>query len=138
MSTGRVQDLRLARALLKRVSERCSDQSARSRRLGPVECQYFCLCVAHVKSSLYMVPTKRKSMRTANAASVEPAGREEMSRVERSKPSSARALLKRESERCSDRPEKVSGQPGLFCRTCLKAHRRQRNVYRHGAGALIS
>ena len=137
MSTGRVQDLRLARALLKRVSERCLDQSARSRRLGPVECQDFCLCVAHA-SSLYMVPTKRKSMGTATAASVEPAGREEMSRVERLKPSSARALLKRESERCSDRPEKVSGQPGLFCRTCLKAHRRQRHVYRHGAGALVS
>ena len=79
MSTGRVQDLRLARALLKRVSERCLDQSARSRRLGPVECQDFCLCVAHVKEELMMAATKRKSMRTANVASVEPAGREEMS-----------------------------------------------------------
>ena len=27
---------------------------------------------------------------------------------------SARALLKRVSERCSDRPEKASGQPGMF------------------------
>ena len=27
---------------------------------------------------------------------------------------SARALLKRVSERCSDRPEKASGQPGIF------------------------
>ena len=29
---------------------------------------------------------------------------------------SARALLKRVSERCSDRPEKASGEPGMFGR----------------------
>ena len=63
---------------------------------------------------LITVPPKGKSMRTANAASVEPAGREEMSGVARLKPWLARALRKRESERCSDRPEKASGQPGMF------------------------
>ena len=63
---------------------------------------------------LITVPPKGKGMRTATAASVEPAGREQMSRVVRLKPWLARALLKRESERCSDRPEKASGQPGMF------------------------
>ena len=63
---------------------------------------------------LITVPLKGKGMRTATAASVEPAGREEMSGVARLKPRSARALLKRESERCSDRLEKASGQPGMF------------------------
>ena len=52
-------------------------------------------------------------MCTVNAASVEPAGREEVSGVARLKPWSARALLKRESERCSDRPEKANCQPGV-------------------------
>ena len=36
-----------------------------------------------------------------------------MSGVARLKPWSARALLKRESERCSDRPEKANCQPGV-------------------------
>ena len=72
---------------------------------------------------LITVPPKGKGMRTATAASVEPAGREEMSWVVRSKPWSARALLKRESERCSDRSEKASGQPGMFWKAtaCLQA-----------------
>ena len=55
--------------------------------------------------------SKGKSMCTVNAASVEPAGREEVSGVARLKPWSARAWLRRESkllerasERCSDRP----------------------------------
>ena len=57
--------------------------------------------------------SKGQSMCTVNAASVEPAGREEVSGVARLKPWSARALLKRESERCSDRPEKANCQPGV-------------------------
>ena len=81
---------------------------------------------------LITVPPNGKGMRTAIAASVEPAGREEMFSVARSKHGSARALLKRESvnpacfearallkrelECCSDRPEKVNCQPGLFGR----------------------
>ena len=71
---------------------------------------------------------KGKSMCTVNAASVEPAGREEMSRVARLKPWSARALLKREVERCSARPEKANCQPGLFGRACLEKQRRRSDV----------
>lgn len=58
--------------------------------------------------------SKGKSMCTVNAASVEPAGKEEVSGVARLQPWSARSLLKRESERCSDRPEKANFQPN-FC-----------------------
>ena len=64
-------------------------------------------------------------MRTVNAASVEPAGREEVSGVARLKPWAARALLKRESERCADRPERANGQPGVFGRTSLERQRRR-------------
>ena len=46
---------------------------------------------------------------------------------------SARALLQRVSERCSGRPEKVNGQPGLFGRACLEEDRWQRHVHRQGA-----
>ena len=72
--------------------------------------------------------SKGKSMCTVNAASVEPAGREEVSGVARLKPWSARALLKRESERCSARPEKANCQPGLFGRACLEKQRRRSDV----------
>ena len=72
--------------------------------------------------------SKGKSMCTVNAASVEPAGREEVSGVARLKPWSARALLKRESERCSARPEKAKCQPGLFGRACLEKQRRRSDV----------
>ena len=72
--------------------------------------------------------SKGKSMCTLNAASVEPAGREEVSGVARLKPWSARALLKRESERCSARPEKAKCQPGLFGRACLEKQRRRSDV----------
>ena len=72
--------------------------------------------------------SKGKSMCTVNAASVEPAGRKEVSGVARLKPWSARALLKRESERCSARPEKAKCQPGLFGRACLEKQRRRSDV----------
>ena len=49
------------------------------------------------------------------------------------RPGSAGALLKRVSGRCSDRPEKANGQPGMFCTTRLADDRWQRRVYRHGA-----
>ena len=68
---------------------------------------------------------RRKSMCTVNAASVEPAGREEVSGLARLKPGSARALLKREWECCSDRPEKVNCQPGWFGRPCFEKQRRR-------------
>ena len=67
-------------------------------------------------------------MCTVNAASVEPAGTEEVSEVARLKPWSARALLKRESERCSARPEKANCQPGLFGRACLEKQRWRSDV----------
>ena len=72
--------------------------------------------------------SKGKSMCTVNAASVEPAGREEVSGVARLKPWSARALLKRELECCSARPEKANCQPGLFGRACLEKQRRRSDV----------
>ena len=78
--------------------------------------------------------SKGKSMCTVNAASVEPAGREEVSGVARWKPWSARALLKRESERCSDRPERANCQPGLFGRACLEKQRRRSGVARFHNG----
>ena len=68
--------------------------------------------------------SKGKSMCTVNAASVEPAGREEVSNS-CLKPWSARALRKRESERCSDRPERANCQPGLFGRACFEKQRRR-------------
>ena len=37
------------------------------------------------------------------------------------------------SERCSDRPEKVNGQPGWFGRACLEEDRGLRHVHRQGA-----
>ena len=73
-------------------------------------------------------------MCTVNAAAVEPAGREEGSGVARLKPWSARALLKRESERCSDRPEKANCQPGLFGRACFEKQRRRSGVARFRNG----
>ena len=72
--------------------------------------------------------SKGKSMCTVNAASVEPAGREEVSGVARLKPWSARALPKRESERCSARREKANCQPGLFGRACLEKQGRRSDV----------
>ena len=42
----------------------------------------------------------------------------------------ARALLKRELACCSDRPEKVNCQPGLFGRACLEKQRRRSGVAR--------
>ena len=65
--------------------------------------------------------SKGKSMCAVNAAAVEPSGSEEVSGVACLKPWSARALLKRGSERCSDRPEKANCRPGLFGQACLKA-----------------
>ena len=44
-----------------------------------------------------------------------------MSGVACLKPWSARALLQRESERCSDRPEKANCRPGVFGQACVKA-----------------
>ena len=60
-------------------------------------------------------------MCTVNAAAVEPSGREEVSGVACLKLWSARALLKRESERGSDRPEKANCRPGVFGQACLRA-----------------
>ena len=57
-----------------------------------------------------------------------------MSGVARLKPWSARSLLKRESERCSDRPEKANCQPGLFGRACLEKQRRRSGVARFQYG----
>ena len=51
-----------------------------------------------------------------------------MSGVARLKPWSARALLKRELERCSARPETANCQPGLFGRACLEKQRRRSDV----------
>ena len=69
-------------------------------------------------------------MCAVNAASVEPAGREEVTGLARLKPGSARALLKRELECYSDRPEKANCQPGLFGRACLEKQRRRSGVAR--------
>ena len=77
---------------------------------------------------------RRKSTCTVNAASVEPAGREEVSGVVCLKPWSARALLKRESERCSHRPERANCQPGLFGRACFEKQRRRSGVARFHNG----
>ena len=65
--------------------------------------------------------SKGESMCTVNAAAVEPSGREEVSGVACLKLWSARALLKRESERGSDRPEKANCRPGVFGQACLRA-----------------
>ena len=78
--------------------------------------------------------SKGKSMCTVNAASVEPAGREEVSGVARLKPGSARVLLKRELECCSDRPEKANCQPGFVGRACLEKQRRRSSVARFHNG----
>ena len=80
--------------------------------------------------------SKGKSMCTVNAASVEPAGREEVSGVVCLKALSARALLKRELELecCSDRPEKANCQPGLFGRACLEKQRKRSGVARFHNG----
>ena len=53
--------------------------------------------------------------------------------VSNRRPGSAGALLKRVSVRCSDRPEKANGQPGMFCTTRLAEDRWQRHVYRQGS-----
>ena len=57
-----------------------------------------------------------------------------MSGLARLKPGSARALLKRELECCSDRPEKANCQPGLFGRACLEKQRRRSGV---GVGVVV-
>ena len=69
--------------------------------------------------------SKGKSMCTVNAASVEPAGREEVSGIVCLKPWSARALRKRESERCSDRPERAKPTVNP---ACLEGHVSRSNV----------
>ena len=54
------------------------------------------------------------------------AANENSGSVARLKPWSARALLKRESERCSARPEKAKCQPGSFGRACLENQKQRR------------
>ena len=103
---------------LERCSSECqsvaqTDQGERSTRLGWIGMFRW-----------YVLPSQH--------------GKKPVSGVARLKPWSARALRKRESERCSARPEKAKCQPGLFGRACFEKQRRRSDVawFHNGTASL--